>query len=127
MTGSMPARKRLGLKSNQPDRGTVNNFIYRLEGGRLSLASDILKAWLPVAQVDWELRYGEPLVAIETLIGQGESSNPGASFKAAGFRTLGMTEGRGRRRPTHGKVVYIDTTPKLVLYWGPRARLPEAP
>lgn len=120
----LAVRRRLGLdpsfKSN-----TANNFIYRLEGPRYSLASDILRAWIPVAQADWKTRYGEDLTHIETLIGQGEDANPGASFKAAGFRSLGMTSGRTARRPAHGKRVWSDGVPKLVLYWGPLHRVAE--
>jgi hypothetical protein len=119
----LAVRARVGRRPD--DRAnTASNFIYRLEGPRVSLASDILKAWIPVAQADWKARYGEELIHIESLIGQGEPGNPGASFKAAGFRTLGMTSGRTARRPAHGKKVWSNTTPKLVLYWGPLARVP---
>ena len=51
---------------------------------------------------------------------------PGACFRRAGYRSLGMTTGRTARRPagsTHGARVWSDGTPKLVLYRGPLARM----
>jgi hypothetical protein len=122
-------RRRLGLKDARPLPQTVCNFIYRLEGPRTAQASEILKAWLPIASDEWEERYGWPPLHWETMIGQGNSANMGACFKRAGFRSLGMTTGRSARRPaghSHGKRIWMDSPPKLVLYRGPLARLERA-
>lgn len=56
------------------------------------------------------------------------SVNPGACFRRAGYRRLGMTTGRGARRPagsTHSARVWGPTSPRMVFYRGPLARLPE--
>lgn len=121
-------RRRLGLSDARPAPHTVNNFIYRLEGPRTTPASQILRMWLPVASAAWYHRYGWTPVHWETMVGQGDERNPGACFKRAGFRTLGLTTGRSARRPaghSHGKRIWIDAPPKIVLYRGPLVRLPN--
>lgn len=121
-------RRRLGLMDARPLAHTVCNFIYRLEGPRTALASGILKEWLPVAGEGWRDRYGWLPIHWETMIGQGDVRNLGACFKKAGFRSLGMTTGRSARRPaghTQGPRIWMDSTPKLVLYKGPLHRLPD--
>lgn len=118
-------RRRLGLLDARPLPFTVNNFIYRLEGQRSASAGDILREWHSIAAEAWRERYGWTPVHWETMIGQGDDSNPGACFKRAGYRSLGMTTGRSARRPagsTHGARVWGDAPPKLVLYRGPLAR-----
>lgn len=119
-------RRKLGLLDARPLPETVSNFIYRLEGPRTAKASQILRAWLPVAAQGWKDRYGWLPVHWETLIGQGDAKNMGACFKRAGFRSLGLTTGRSARRPpghTNGARIWMDSTPKLVLYHGPLARI----
>lgn len=121
-------RRRIGLSDARPAPATVCCFIYRLEGPRSAAAGDILRQWLPQAAVDWAARYTIEPVHWETLVGQGADGNLGACFKRAGFRRLGWTTGRSARRPpghTHGKRVWMDSTPKLVLYRGPLARVPD--
>lgn len=120
-------RRRLGLNNARPAPGTVSCFIYRLEGPRERTASSILKAWHTVASDAWAASYGWFPTHWETLIGQGAPGNPGACFRRAGYRSLGMTTGRSARRPaghTRGPRVWSDSTPKLVLYRGPFLRLP---
>lgn len=122
-------RRRLGLDYARPAPLTAACFIYRLEGPRERTASAILKAWHPIASDAWGVAYGWSPVHWETLVGQGATGNPGACFKRAGYRSLGLTTGWSARRPaghTHGPRVWSKSTPKLVLYRGPIARL-EAP
>lgn len=121
-------RRRLGLVNARPLEGTVSNFIYRLEGPRLAKASTILRAWHVIATRDWLAEYGWAPVHWETMVGQGVAGNLGACFRRAGYRALGWTTGRTARRPLGhraGPRVWGDGTPKLVLYRGPLARLPE--
>lgn len=132
-------RRRLGLTDARPLLHTVNNFIYRLdvetdEDGGATRASVILKAWHVVAAADWAAEYGWTPVHWETLVDPEEvkstgSTVPGACYRRAGYRSLGMTTGRGASRPagnTHGPRVWGDKPPKLVFYRGPLARLPKA-
>lgn len=92
-------RRRLGLADARPLRHTVCCFVFRLEGSRSMSASAILKAWHPVAAVAWRDRYGWTPVHWETMVGQGDLQNPGACFRRAGYRKLGLTTGRSARRP----------------------------
>ena len=113
---------------------TVSCFIYRIEeprvpeGKREAQSSEILKAWHEEADQSWRRRYGWVPIHYETMIGKGVAKNLGACFRRAGYRSLGWTTGRTARRPagnTHGPRVWSDSTPKLVLYRGPLARLPQ--
>jgi hypothetical protein len=122
-------RRRLGLEDARPLPHTVSCFIFRRTGGT-SRGSDILRAWHPVAAADWHERYGWEPVHWETMVGPEyvQSSVPGACFRRAGYRSLGLTTGRSARRPpghTHGKRVWMNSTPKLVLYRGPLARVSQ--
>lgn len=124
-------RRRLGLLDARPAAGTVCNFIFRVSPGE-ERASIILRAWHPVAAAEWADRYGTAPTHWETLVDPSKVASvvPAACFRRAGYRSLGMTTGRTARRPpghTHGSRVWSDGTPKLVLYRGPLARLPEAP
>lgn len=121
-------RRRLGLQDARPLDHTVNNFIYRLEGARLTSAREILRQWMPVASACWERRYGWRPVHWESMVGQGDAKVLGACFRGARWRRLGWTTGRTARRQTgnaHGKRVWSDAPPKLVFYFGPLAREPE--
>ena len=121
-------RRRLGLQDARPLDHTVNNFIYRLEGARLTSAREILRQWMPVASACWERRYGWRPVHWESMVGQGDAKVLGACFRGARWRRLGWTKGRTARRQTgnaHGKRVWSDAPPKLVFYFGPLAREPE--
>jgi hypothetical protein len=123
-------RRRLGIADARPLPHTVCNFIYRLDAEGGVLASDILKQWHSVAARDWSARYGWMPEHWETLVDPAEvastgSTNPGACFRRAGYRSLGLTTGRSARRPpgaTHGARVWSDATKKLVLYRGPLDR-----
>lgn len=120
-------RRRLGLTDARPLEHTVSCFIFRREGGT-ARGSDILKAWHPIASTHWQHRYGWAPVHWESMVGPTfvASKVPGACFRRAGYRSLGMTTGRSARRPpghTHGKRVWMDSEPKLVLYRGPLARV----
>ena len=118
-------RRRIGLQDARPLDFTVCCFIYRIEGPHVVSARDILRLWHPVASEVWSRRYGWSPVHWETMIGQGDTSNPGACFKRSGYRSLGMTTGRSARRPaghSTGPRIWMDSTPKLVLYRGPLHR-----
>jgi len=128
----LAARRRLGLMDARPLPCTVNNYIYRrLDGANPTdvRGSDILKAWHPIAAADWFDAYGEVPVHWESLVlpSAVASEVPGASFRRAGYRSLGWTTGRSARRPEGhglGPRVRGPSVPKLVLYRGPLARLP---
>jgi len=126
-------RRRLGLNDARPAEHTVSNFILRLERSCGPRASDIIKAWLPVLKRDWCSRYGWEPLHIETLVdpecvGDGDTHVAGYSFRRAGFRSLGFTTGRTARRPEgHTRLdtprVWSDSSPKLLLYYGPLPRV----
>ena len=118
-------RRRLGLQDARPLDRTVGNFLFRLEGPRLTPAREILRQWLPVAAECWERRYGWRPVHWESMVGQGDAKVLGACYRGARWRSLGWTTGRTARRPrgnAHGKRVWSDAPPKLVFYFGPLAR-----
>jgi hypothetical protein len=127
-------RRRIGLEDARPAPLTVGNFIFRLEREAAEpTASDVLRDLLPEFLDDWQRRYGWMPLHIETLVDPGEvglgrvDHVAGYAYRRAGFRSLGMTTGRSARRPpgaTHAARVWMDSTPKLVLYRGPLARLP---
>lgn len=123
----LAARRRLGIQDARPLPGTACNFIFRRWGG-VSPGSAILRAWHPVAGLLWQAEYGEALEHWESLVlpSAVASEVPGACFRKAGYRSLGMTTGRSARRPagsTHTARVWSDAEPKLVLYRGPLARV----
>jgi hypothetical protein len=118
-------RRRLGLMDARPLPFTVSNFMFRLEGHRITAAREILRRWMPVASDFWLIRYGWRPIHWESMVGQGDPANLGACFSGARWRRLGWTTGRSARRQTgnaHGKRTWCDAPPKLVFYWGPLAR-----
>jgi hypothetical protein len=120
-------RRRLGLHDARPAPGTVCCFIYRRVLDRGPSGSELVRAWHIEAADAWRARYGWTPEHWETLVlpSAVASEVPGACFRRAGYRSLGMTTGRTARRPpgsTHGLRVWSDGTPKLVLYRGPLAR-----
>ena len=120
-------RRRLGIADARPLPGTVGNFIFRRWGGSVS-GSSILLAWHHVAARDWRARYGWEPIHWETMVDPSAVGTgvPGYCYRRAGYRSLGMTTGRGASRPQHGKREWGDTgRPKLVLYRGPLARIVE--
>jgi hypothetical protein len=122
-------RRRLGLLDARPAPRTVCQFLFRREEPRGPWrGSDLLRAWHAVASEHWETRYGWAPDHWETLVlpSAVESPVPGACYRRVGYRSLGLTTGRGARRPpgaTHGPRVWTDTEPKLVLYRGPLRRI----
>lgn len=121
-------RRRLGLLDARPLPRTVCCFVYRLEQPGRARASEILRAWHDVAAEEWFARYRWRPEHWETLVDPGEvrSIVPGACFRRAGYRSLGLTTGRSARRPpgaTHAARVWCDASPKLVFYRGPLARV----
>jgi hypothetical protein len=135
-TFKLAVRRRLGLMDGRPLPGTVNNFIYRLDAKKRegeTLASDILILWHEVASLAWFERYKMIPIHWETMVDPAEvvgdrNINAGCCFRNAGYRSLGMTTGRGARRPagaTHAARVWGDVSPKLVFYRGPLHRLPK--
>lgn len=129
-------RRRLGLEDARPAPRTVANFIFRLEReAPQPAASNVIRQLLPSFLADWEARYGWRPEHIETLVDPGEVGGErrdhvaGYAYRRAGFRSLGFTTGRSARRPPGSTRwdtarVWGSSTPKLVLYWGPLARLP---
>lgn len=123
------ARKRLGLEDERPLPFTVACFIYRLDAPGAVKASLILREWHQIALAAWRVRYGWEPVHWETLVEPGAvaSSVPGACFRRAGYRSLGLTTGLSARRPpgrTHAPRLIIRGVPlKLVFYRGPLVRL----
>jgi hypothetical protein len=122
-------RRRIGIADARPLPTTVCCSIYRVDARRDDElgAGDILRCWHAVAEVEWAQRYGWRPLHWETMVDPlaVQSGNPGACFKRAGYRSLGLTTGRSARRPaghSHGARVWCDSTPKLVLYRGPLAR-----
>jgi hypothetical protein len=127
----LAARRRLGLADARPLPATVSNFIYRIEASGDALASHMLREWHDIAASEWQSRYGVRPIHWETMVDPEcvDSDVPGACFRRAGYRSLGMTTGRTARRPAghgQGPRVWGDASPKLVLYRGPLARLPLA-
>lgn len=121
-------RRCLGLDDARPLPGTVADFIYRLEEDGWWHASEILRAAEPVVAAGWLARYGEEVVHRETLVLPSAVASvvPGACYRRAGYRSLGYTTGRSARRPpghTHGPRVWVDGSPKLMLYKGPLHRV----
>ena len=108
---------------------TVNCFVFRLEcPDRVAKASTILREWHAVAEQDWEREYGWKPEHWESMVGQGDAANPGACFRRAGYRMIGLTTGRSARRPaghTRGPRVWSDSEPKMVFYRGPLCRRPR--
>lgn len=127
-------RRRLGLTDARPAPLTVCNFIFRLDVEKRETdahGSAILRAWHLVATREWRERYGWEPIHWETLVDPERvaSEIPGACFRRAGYRKLGWTTGRSARRPaghSRGPRVWTDSSPKLVLYRGPLARLAVA-
>lgn len=120
-------RRALGLVDARPPDRCVCCFIYRRTAG-VTKGSSILRAWHDVAALDWQHRYGWIPEHWETLVlpSAVNSRVPGACFRRAGYRPLGMTTGRSARRPagrSHGARIWEDAEPKLVLYRGPLARV----
>lgn len=123
-------RRALGLLDARPLPHTVCCTIYRLDAAGPTKASTILRAWRSVLDAAWSTRYGWAPEHVETLVDPAAvtSSVPGACFRRAGYRALGMTTGRTARRPAgstrfNGPRVWGDGTPKLVLYLGPLPRV----
>jgi hypothetical protein len=123
------ARKRLGIEDERPLPNTVSCFIFRLDADGQVRASQILKEWHKVASDDWEKAYGWKPEHWETMVQPTavKSEVPGACFRRAGYRSLGMTTGLSCRRPpgrTHSPRLIVRNQPlKLVLYRGPLERL----
>lgn len=118
-------RRRLGLLDARPLERTVSNFLYRLEGERVTAASRLLRAWMPVAASCWARRYGWAPVHWESMVGRGDEQVLGACFRGARWRAIGWTTGRSARRQTgnsRGARVWGDSEPKLAFYFGPLHR-----
>lgn len=123
-------RRRLGLMDARPLPETVSCFIFRRFSAAPVPGGDVLDAWHAVASEDWCERYGWVPVHWETMVlpSAVTSEVPGAAFRRAGYRSLGMTTGATARRPaghSRGPRVWGIGEPKLVLYRGPLARLPR--
>lgn len=127
----LAARRALGIADARPLPRTVLNFVYRLEAPGELKASAILKLWHVVAAAEWAAKYGWAPEHWETMVDPKEvtSEVPGACFRRAGYRSLGMTTGRSVVRTGRAYTearTWVDASPKLVLYRGPLARVPSA-
>lgn len=129
-TYKLSPRRALGLSDARPLPQTVSCFIYRLDSPGQTPASKILREWHHTVSRWWFITYGWHPVHWETMVDPTkilEKENPGACFRRAGYRPLGFTTGRSARRPEgHGKGeprLWVDDTPKLVLYRGPLHRV----
>lgn len=74
-----------------------------------NLASHVLGQLARRLQEDWEARWGYRPVLMETFVDPARYS--GVSYRAAGWRLLGKTTGRGICRPNR----QYSTTPKLLF------------
>jgi hypothetical protein len=129
-TYKLAPRRALGLSDARPPPCTVSNFLFRLEGDRVTKASHILRAWEPVASAAWRDRYGWLPVHWESMVGQGDSGVLGACFRGARWRAIGWTTGRGARRQegnSRGPRTWFNSSPKLVFYRGPLHRIALSP
>ena len=125
----LAARRVLGLQDARPLPRTVSCWIWRrLHRDTPIRSSAVLRAWHPVAAEAWARAYGETPEHWESMVQPDavESSVPGACFRRAGYRPIGMTTGWTARRPKghgHGPRVWGPAPKKLVLYRGPLARV----
>ena len=129
---ALGARRSVGR--NPKDRAnTVNNYMYRLDAPGERKASEILNELIPEAEERWIRRYGPEnrIEHWETMVDPAavKSQVPGASYRRAGFRSLGPTSGLSFRRPAghgQGSRIRVPGTQKLVLYRGPLDRVPKS-
>jgi hypothetical protein len=66
-----------------------------------NLASHLLSQVLARLQEDWRARYGYAPVLVETFVEHGRFN--GGSYRAANWRAIGLTQGRGRQDRGHRK------------------------
>jgi hypothetical protein len=76
-----------------------------------NLASTVLARALRRLPADWAARYAVPPLLVETLVDQGRA---GTCYRAANWRALGETAGRGRQDRGHAR---HGAAPKLVLVY----------
>jgi hypothetical protein len=77
--------------------GQNTRFVLLHERGEYpNLASRVLSLGCNRVSSDWEARFGNPLVAVETFVDAERFS--GGCYLAAGWQRLGQTAGYGRRR-----------------------------
>jgi len=77
--------------------GQNTRFVLLYERGHYpNLASRMLSLGCNRVSSDWEARFGNPLVAVETFVDPERFS--GGCYRAAGWERLGETAGFGRRR-----------------------------
>ncbi len=73
----------------------LSRFLIRNTVNCKNLASKVLSLCIKQLQKDWEIRYGEKFVLLETFV------NPklynGTCFQAANWKRIGQTVGRGRQ------------------------------
>jgi hypothetical protein len=68
------------------------------------LASHVLSLVAKRISQDWEAKYGHPLFALETFV-QSPSMFKGTAYKAANWRKVGRTTGRGRDGGHHEAIL----------------------
>ena len=64
-----------------------------------NLGSHVLARVLARLPADWQQRYGYTPVLVETFVEHGRFT--GGCYRAANWRAIGVTEGRGRQDRTH--------------------------
>ena len=93
----------------------LNRFLIRPDIGCKNLASYVLSRVLRRLPRDFRTLYGYAPYIVETFVGP---DHKGTCFKAANFRYLGETKGRGRHAPTHActrskkKVLVYELDPR---------------
>jgi hypothetical protein len=76
------------------------------------LASKVLALNVRRLSADWQVRYGHPLLLVETFVDA--TRFPGTCYRAAGWRWLGQTRGFGRSRQgyvSHGHPKHLFVHP----------------
>jgi hypothetical protein len=61
------------------------------------LASHVLSVAVRRLSADWQRKYGHPIWLVETFVDRGLFG--GACYRAANWRPVGLTRGRGRQGP----------------------------
>ena len=83
-------RRRLSLITNNA------RFLVLPDGAVPNLGSRVLRLTLDRLSADWQIRYGHPILVVETFVDPDQFQ--GTVYTANGWEELGETDGWGRRR-----------------------------
>ena len=89
-TKNLPGRPKINNLNS-----IINNIFYHIERGierypTRNFTTMILKNWLPIVAQDWEKKYGDVVIAFESLV---ELPRTGDLYKKANFVEIGITKG----------------------------------